>query len=101
MIITRSIYIYNIYYICIYYLLYIYNLCIHYYNGLYVLNIIIIAYIINSCQLIGTPDHKMVVPLCTNQLVFPSTSEGSTVGKAMRNVRAHVQDPGQWHGVGD
>lgn len=43
----------------------------------------------------------MVVPLCTNQLVFPSTSEGSTVGKAMRNVRAHVQDPGQWHGVGD
>lgn len=29
----------------IYYLLYIYNLCIHYYNGLYVLNIIIIAYI--------------------------------------------------------
>jgi hypothetical protein len=43
----------------------------------------------------------MVVPLCTNQLVFPSTSEGGTVGKAMRNVRAHVQDPGQWHGVGD
>ena len=32
---------------------------------------------------------------------LPFPAEGSTVGKAMRNVRAHVQDPGQCHGVDD